>query len=237
MRKEVEKEIALLRACQIAGGRKQLAALIGATHDQIKHWINRGDNIPYDCAFLIVQACGGKVALSELCSEKKLANQLLNAFKQGSGLCWLPQSLVTLSNVPIETSCLNKPIVVDYDCRFITYATLLDIKGPPLPNLVSVIKIDIEDHLKTFTPIMNIAHYCLLSERIKVAPIIKKLLKEQRRKCPNLDILKIRSDEAIAKLLVLGGKTSYHHIIHVVTYGCDALIEAMDRGSKGGATS
>ncbi len=132
--------------------------------------------------------------------------------------------------MPIEVSCLNKPIVVDHDYRFVTYATLLDIKGPPLPNLVSVIKIEIEDHLKTFTPIMNIAHYCLLSERIKVAPIIKKLLKEQRRKCPNLDILKIRSDEAIAKLLVLGGKTSYHHITHVVTYGCDALIEAMDRG-------
>ncbi len=82
MRNEVEKEIALLRACQIAGGRKQLAALIGATHDQIKHWLNRGDNIPYDFAFLIVQACDEKVTLGELCAEKTLANQLLNAFKQ-----------------------------------------------------------------------------------------------------------------------------------------------------------
>ena len=178
--KSIIKEAALLRASQLAGGRKELATLIGASHDQIKHWLNRGDNIPYEFALLIVQVSGGKVTLGELCSEKNNVNQIVGLIQQGSDLYWLPRILINTARLSSRTSQeLIRTMVVDQDHQFITYATFLKAKTSPLSYLVPVIKVDIKYCIETFSPITSVIRYCLLSERVRLASVIKKALKKE----------------------------------------------------------
>jgi DNA-binding transcriptional regulator YdaS (Cro superfamily) len=59
--------IALLKACRIAGGQKQLAEKINVHPSRLNKWINRNKGaLPYPCALEIENATAGQVTCYEL---------------------------------------------------------------------------------------------------------------------------------------------------------------------------
>jgi DNA-binding transcriptional regulator YdaS (Cro superfamily) len=62
--------LALLKACRILGGQKQLAEKIKIHPSRLNKWINRSKRvIPYACALEIEQATEGQVTCHELLPE------------------------------------------------------------------------------------------------------------------------------------------------------------------------
>ncbi len=62
-------KIALLKACRIAGGQKQLAKKINVDPSRLNKWINRDKSIPARYAFAIENITLGQVTCYELLPE------------------------------------------------------------------------------------------------------------------------------------------------------------------------
>jgi DNA-binding transcriptional regulator YdaS (Cro superfamily) len=62
--------LALLKACRILGGQKQLAEQIKIHPSRLNKWINRRSKIiPFACALEIERATGGQVMCHEFFAE------------------------------------------------------------------------------------------------------------------------------------------------------------------------
>jgi DNA-binding transcriptional regulator YdaS (Cro superfamily) len=73
--------IALLRACRIVGGQKELAARIKVNPSRLNKWITRHKgSLPFQCAIDIEKATSGQVTCAELVPkwEKVVAHFICN---------------------------------------------------------------------------------------------------------------------------------------------------------------
>lgn len=238
------KQVALLRACRLAGGRTKLAREIGASVSQIGNWINRGDIIPYHYALLIVKATNNLISLNDLCPEMRHVNQLvtrqtvttqvpLRYIRDDAGKlqtyvkCKFPEKQ--------DQTLLTQPVLVDSDHRLLAFADRLYAHQQAKSVTVPAIVIDVAYHLQTQVPIDSVIRLCSVSERVRVGEIIRQQMLNRRgrpvknpKARKNISNFKGRSLDIIVQLVGFGNRITYSHAKLVVTQGCSALIQAMD---------
>lgn len=241
------KQTALLYACRVIGGRKLLARKIGATASQIGNWINRGDKIPYHYALLIVKEARGVVSLDQLCPDMHHVNKLVTQSDQPNTHVpinvihynekkFLLHKQICKRRENLNPVTLTQPILVDTDYQLLAFLDRFQAHQQAKSNLVPVIVVDVEHHLRTETQMDIITHLCVPSECVIVAEIIKERLGQRqgrptkdKRKKKGVSGFKGRSLDLVARLVGFGNRVTYSHAKYVLAHGHNELIQAMDK--------
>jgi DNA-binding transcriptional regulator YdaS (Cro superfamily) len=246
---------ALLKAIKYFGSQQRLAKKIGVNQQCITNWLNRDKSIPIDCAAKIAIASNENIRVCELAPQhdwlaryfRRTAPTLLQIeVKEIKTDHLFTKNLRGLASLikAISNGERQRPIAIspDYQLlfgqhRLIAYQKL---NKPAIEAQV----INLPDLLQPTQALMDINTKCTLSERVSLAHQLESYIRTSRKKtktsrkqehdteasdCVHDDFLRIqRTDNTVAQLLQLGGRSTYRTLKQIVQQGSLELITALD---------